>query len=246
MALLGFTMGNHASMSTKNMRNDVMTFLNKLFQEQNRKLVIIMDTSNETLVAVGSQRPAVFFVSDAMMDTRCIMDVSLDTFDAINLANPHSFPEWTWNDTKRVFKKTNPAIITDDMRTRAILATKKIEVFSRVVRKISKLRRKVETGFPFQNVIYEQKERQAQLLVDTDFSEQSIARAPYVVQYADISGIPVKQAATEILFQAKLSLEHLRNTERIRLVMLKRIKFARTIEEVNSVFGATQSGTESL
>lgn len=223
-----------------------MLFLNRFLQEQNRKFVIIMDTSNETLVAIGHQKPAVSFVSDAMMDTRCIMDVSFDSMDAINLSRPRSFPEWTWDVNKCIFKKTNPAIITDDMRERAVLATKKIEAVAHVMRKIGKLRRKVETGFPFQNVIYEQKERQAQLLVDTGFSGQSIARAPYVTQYADICGIPVRQAATEILFQAKLNLEHLKNTERIRLIMLKKIRSARTIEEVDGVFGASQSGMESL
>ena len=197
----------------------------------------VIDTSNYTLLAIGPYTPALLFVNEAMLDTEYVPNIALtDDVQLIKKSDPRAYPEWSWDRSRWGFKKTNPDILEEGMRERAVLAAKKMETVSRAMYHINNLRRKISTGLLFQEMIYAEKEKQAQALKDADFDERQTAVAPYVVQYADYSEISLQQAAEEILLQAKLDHEYLAKTEKIRLALFKKIRSAKTPEETEAVF----------
>ena len=169
---------------------EVMGFFARLFGKldnspESRRLVryhAVVDTSDDTLVAIGNHPIALLFLSESLMDTRYVSNIISDDVLLIKMAGPRAHPEWSWNNSKRAFKKTNPAIITEDMRERAVLAAKKVEAISRIMYWINGLRGKINTGLLFQEAIYAEKERQARSLKDANFDEHQAAEAPYVVQ----------------------------------------------------------------
>ncbi len=196
----------------------------------------VIDTSNNTLLAIGSYIPALFFLNEAMLDTEYVPGIVLtNDVHLIIKSGPRSCPEWSWDRSRWTFKKTNPCIIEEWMRERAVLAAKKVETISRAIYRINNLRRKVGTGLLFQEMIYAEKEKQAQSLKDANFDEQFKTAAPYVVQYADYSGVPLRQAAEEILLQARLDHELLAKTEKVRLEIFKKIRLANTAEELEQI-----------
>ncbi len=196
----------------------------------------VVDTSNYTLLAIGTYTPALLFLNESTMDTEYVPSATLaDDVLLVIKPGPRAYPELSWDSSKRTFKKTNPAIVTEDMRERAVFASRKAQAIAQVIRMINRFRSRISTGFLFQEVIYAEKERQARGLKDAGFAEKSGAEAPYVVQYADFCGIPLRQAAEEILLQAQLDHEHLAKTEKIRLALFKKIRLAKTKEELDEI-----------
>lgn len=193
----------------------------------------VVDTSDYTLVAIGPYPPALFFLNESVMDTEYVPGIIV-TDDVLRIikSGPRMYPEWSWDNSKRAFKRTNPAIVTENMRERAVLSAKKVEAISYTIYRINRLRAKLRTGFLFQGAIYAEKKRQARYLKDTNFDERGAATCPYVVQYADACRIPLRQAAEEILLQDQLDHEHLAKTEKIRLALSKKIRSAKTVGEI--------------
>ena len=96
----------------------------------------------------------------------------------------------------------------------------------------------MRTGLDFQETIYLAKQTQAQRLKDSGYDERLIVESPYVVQYADSIGIPLEQAVSEILLQAKLDHEFLAKTEQIRMQYFTEVKRAKTPQELESILTA--------
>jgi hypothetical protein len=189
---------------------------------------IVVDAGNNTLLAIGTHIPALVFLRDCFMDT--IYDIGIVSPEVLEIkeSDPRTHPEWSWDIRTRAFTRTNPAIITEAMRQRAVLAAKKAEIVTRASYLINRARDKVNTGLFFQETIYATKQKQAQLLKDAGFDQARAASAPYVVQWADETGMSLQDAAEDILFQAQLFHEHLEKTERVRLALFRKIKRAKT------------------
>jgi hypothetical protein len=196
---------------------------------------IVIDAGNNTLVAIGTHIPTIVFLRDSLMDT--IYDAGIVSPEILQIkeSGPRTYPEWSWDLRSRVFSKTNPVIVTEGMRERAVLAAKKGEIISRASYLINRARDKVNGGLFFQETIYATKQKQAQLLKDAGFDQTLAASAPYVVQHADESGMSLQEAAEDILFQAQLFHEHLEKTEKVRLALFRRIKRAKTPEELDEM-----------
>ena len=194
----------------------------------------VIDSSDNTLVAIGTYSPALFFLNESMMDTEYVPGIPSADVLSVKMSGLRAYPEWSWDRRGRTFKKTNPDIITDDMRDRAVLAAKKVEAVGRVIYWINRLRAKTNTGLLFQAAIYTEKERQALGLKEADFDERRAA-APYVVEYADATGISLREATEEILLQARLDHEQLAKTEKLRLALFRKIRAAKTPEEVGEI-----------
>ncbi len=196
----------------------------------------VIDTSDYTLVAIGLYVPALHFLNESMMDTEYVPGIlSSSQVQQIVASEPRTYPEWSWDSTALIFKSTNPAIITDSMRERSILAAKKVEAISRAMYWINSMRSKVYTGLFLQEAIYTEKERQARALKDANFDESRAGRIPYVTQYADDNAISSRQAAEEILLQAQLDHEYLARSEKIRLALFRRIRLAKTLQDIDDI-----------
>jgi hypothetical protein len=196
---------------------------------------VLIDAGNNTVVAIGTQIPAISFLRDSTMDTVCDVGIAAPEAPRIRESDPRTYPEWSWDLRNRVFTRTNPAIITDGMRDRALLAAKKAEMISRATYLINRARDKLNSGLLFQETIYATKQKQAQLLKDAGFDTACAASAPYVVQYADETGMSLQDAAEDILFQAQLFHEHLEKTESIRLALFRKIKRAKAPHELDQI-----------
>ncbi|MDB5238639.1 MAG: hypothetical protein JWM46_909 [Candidatus Kaiserbacteria bacterium] len=193
---------------------------------------LIIDVSNNSVVAIGSYLPAMLFVSESIMDTKCIMEIRVTSeLERIAKAVPRSYPEWSYGSNE--LKKTSAHLITEDMRDRCELATAKIAAMTTIMFRINRLRSQRFSGLSFQEQIYMNKESEAKRLKENGYEHPE--QALYVAQYAEVSGTSLEQAAEEILLQATLNREYLAKTERIRLEVYKSMKAAKTVEEVNKI-----------
>jgi hypothetical protein len=196
---------------------------------------IVVDAGNNTLVAVGTHIPTMVFLRASLLDTWYDVGITAPEILRIKESDPRTYPEWSWDIRTRTLTTTNPAVITEQMRERAVLAAKKGDMIFRATYLINRARDKVNTGLFFQETIYAAKERQARMLKDAGFDEGLSASTPYVVQYAEETGMSLQDAAEDILFQAQLFHEHLEKTEKVRLALFGKIKRARTVQEVDEV-----------
>lgn len=196
----------------------------------------IIEADNNTLVAIGTNYPALLFLNESAADTFFLADIApSDAIQTVQSQSPREYPEWTWDVNTRSFKPTTPDAITEDMRQNAVFAMQKMDAISRVIYKINRMRLKVNTGLMFQESIYAAKERQARALKDKNFDEELLTEVPYVSQYAEDNTLSLKQAAEEILLQAQLDRDHLMRTERLRMQAFKQIRHATSPEELKSI-----------
>jgi hypothetical protein len=195
----------------------------------------LIDSSNNTLIAVGNNRPAMVFLTDAFMDTEHLPRVErTKATEHLLSLRPETCPEWRWDESTRSFGPTNRLIITDDMRLRAVLAAQKLRDLSYATFWINCLRHRVFKGVVLQDVVYAAKDKQARLLKDANFDVRLVDQAPYVEQYAQACGIPLRQAAEEIILQADLYHDILLKSESLRHEIFDKIKRSKSLEELGA------------
>lgn len=149
--------------------------------------------------------------------------------------NPKEYPGWIWVKKKRQFISNRPDAITSEMIARSLLATAKGAAIIQIFRILNAVRDPVRTGLDFQDRVYLTKERQAILFKESGYDENLVLEVPYVFQYADIARITPKQAANEILFQAKLDSDLLLKTELLRLKYFRALRGASAPAEVSDI-----------
>lgn len=193
----------------------------------------VIDSGSGTLLAIGAFPATLVLLSESMLDTIYVPAMQIDDVQKLRTASPHSYPEWSWS-SGNAFKKTNPAIITEELRARAVFAAKKKDTLARAIYSVNRMRDKIDTGLTAQAMIYLQKAEQARALKDANYDITTV-HAPYVVQHAEDVGIPLAAAADDILFQAQLDNEHLEKTERVRIALFRKLKRATTAEELDSI-----------
>ena len=202
----------------------------------------VFDSGSGTLLATGTFPAALILLNESMLDTIYVSMITTDDIQKLRAAPPREYPEWSWH-SGNVFRKTNPAIITEEMRERAVFAMKKTEAFAHAIYIINRLRDKIDTGAFAQATIYAQKQEQARMLKAADYDTAAV-HAPYIVQYAEDTGITPAQAVDEILFQAQLDNEYLEKTERVRLALFRKLRNATTVKEMETVmFAYHKDGT---
>lgn len=195
----------------------------------------VIDTANDTLLALGTYPPTLVMLAESMLDTSYVSGIVSNDLRTISKLHPRRYPEWSFDVARRVLRATNPDNITDEMRARATFASEKLNAFARAIYTINRLRDRVDTGLTMQPLIYAQKEAQARMLQQSGFDERRASEAPYVVQYAETSNTTLEHAANEILFHAQLDRELLEKTERARLTLFKKIKFATSAKELKDI-----------
>ncbi|MEY4747752.1 MAG: hypothetical protein RLZZ416_801 [Candidatus Parcubacteria bacterium] len=215
------------------------SFLKNIFNtlSEDRKIYYgaVIDSSDATLICIGTNRAGLLFLNESLLDTRYLPRISsTDETLRIFSADPSSYPEWSWDHARKTFKKTNPAIISDTMRERAVLSEKKARAVDVIRFHVNLMRSKISTGLWFQETIYAEKVRQARSVLGGGDDMHQLASAPYVAQYAEHSGVPLRQAAEEIIFQNQLDHDFLSKTEKIRLAFYKSIRQARSSDEIET------------
>lgn len=196
---------------------------------------VLVDSSTDAVLTVNWHVAALQFVHEWTMDTAHIAAANLPNYlKQFPLARelPQNFPTWTWVEKTRSFERTHPDTATPELRSKAELSTAKTKTISFMIHRLNHGRNKVRTGLDFQELIYIAKEMQARLLKASGFDTKLIVESPYVVYYADALGIPLEQAAEEILLQAKLDHEYLAKTEKVRMEFFRKVRDAKDPKEL--------------
>lgn len=96
----------------------------------------------------------------------------------------------------------------------------------------------VMTGIWQQETVYINKRLQAIAFRDAGYPEDVAPNYPYVLQYADLTGSTLRQAADDIIFKAKLDEDFLAKTELLRLKYFRLVREAEKPEEVAEAYKA--------
>jgi hypothetical protein len=155
-------------------------------------------------------------------------------FPLIN-KNPRIYPEWTWDWETRLFSPTPKELLTAELRQRSALAVKKCRALWEISYELSVARYPVWSGLLMQETVYIAKKTQAQRYKDLGCPETDAVSYPYVLQYADFSGLTMRAAADEILFKARLDEDLLSKSEFLRLKYFNLVKDAMTTSEIDPI-----------
>jgi len=207
-----------------------------------KRYSILVDYETNAVLTVGVSTSALVFLKECMPDTYYSASVNLPNYKGLFFGGfflasvaPAEYPKWTWDRKKRVFRKTNPEVLTEALMARSRLASAKHKVISSIMNNISFARYPVATGIAFQETVYLEKKMQARAFRNSGYNEDMIMEYPYVVQYADFAGLSLRQAADDILLKAKFDDEILAKTELLRLKYFDKVRRAESVEELRKV-----------
>jgi hypothetical protein len=186
----------------------------------------LLDTSTFALLTLTQRIPIISFLAQTPIEGEHFYAVNypnyLKKFEIAD-ANYSSFPGWTWNLKERLFIPTPKHLLTDRLRKASLLAVKKSHVLFEIMRTLSWSRNPVLSGIPMQETVYITKKIQAQRYKDSNYPNEPFhfpyvaQNFPYVVQYSELSGLTMQQAADEILLKASFDDELLLKSEYFRL-----------------------------
>lgn len=198
----------------------------------------LIDTETSALLVMSSFSSSITFVHSCTPDTHQIFGVQYPNytiaFDLLT-ADGEEFPEWAWDRRTRLFGRTSAVALTEELRQKARLAqTKQLQVLE-VMRQLSLARRRISTGVEFQDRVYLAKKLQAESFKASGYDERGALAYPFVLQYAEFAGLPLKDAADEIIFKASLDDQHLANTELLRMRYLRMIGEAQSLADLRTI-----------
>lgn len=203
---------------------------------QTRYIYALIDTADDTLIALSTYSPALRFLNEVLLDTAVVQGVPMRTAGRIVHAGVRTYPEWSLDAVTRTFRRTRPGIVTEEKRQRAIFAEQKAAAAREAILIVNSQRNKLVSDLYFQDAIYAEKEREALEFKASGFDERVVPHAmPFLAQYAQSSNIPLKQAAEEILLRAQLDRDHLARTEQVRLALFAKIRSAASAAEMRNV-----------
>jgi hypothetical protein len=189
----------------------------------------LLDSHTSALLALSSHIPTIVFLNEATADTIHVPGVNhpnyVKSFPLIS-ASPDTYPQWTWDFKSRKFAPTVQEALIADLRARSQLAVGKRDLVNKIVRHINIVRQPVWTEIRVQETVYIAKKIEAQRFKDSGYLEESVTEYPFLLTYADYAGIPLRQAADDILFKAKLCDDLLAKTEVLRLKYFSAVKEA--------------------
>lgn len=197
-------------------------------------LSIVYDVSNGTVIAITNSVPSANIIIETMLDTGYFHGIISSEAHALLAQDPHTYPEYVWDPFKRVFKKTHPDLVTEELRERARFAKKKMDAISFAIAATNNIRQRLRTGVWYQERIYELKEEQARRFKNSGFDEKLLESIPYVRQEAEDRNVSLVEATEDIILHADLFNEFLLRSEQSRLSLFRAIKRAKTDAEVDS------------
>jgi len=198
----------------------------------------LLDASTSALIFLSQRIPVIVFLTKAMSEADHVYTVNypnyLQEFPIAKLP-PDAWPLWTWESDRRTFVPTQVDLITDRLRLFSQLAVKKATALVEVTRALTMARYPAWEGVPMQDVVYVAKRTQAQRFKDKGYPEGAELDFPYVLQYADFSGLTMKAAADEILLKATFADDLLLKSEFFRLKYFERIKMVTDLEAADRI-----------
>ena len=201
----------------------------------------MLDAGTNTVLTISPNISSLVFLQQCTMDSVRVNSVDNPNYRSsliheepffLARAAPQEYPRWAWDRATRTFFSNKDSEPTPERVVRSKLATAKCVAVQEMMHILSRARQSIRTGVEFQDRVYTAKKFQAQRFKDAGYAETAALDAPFLLQYADVAGIPLKQAADEILFQAKLDDDILLKTECLRLKYFRALRKATDPEEI--------------
>lgn len=190
---------------------------------------ILVDSATRALLAASDSVAGIAFLNKALPDTYHVSHADRPNYTESGFVKslvPAEFPRWSWRRRDRTFQETRPHLVTEALIARSALAIAKLRAFLMVTQHLNTARNRLVTGLQFQESVYLVKFIEATRFRAASYAEDRILEFPYVLQYAEFAGIPLRQAADDIILKAEFDQHFLLNTEGLRLKYLKLIREA--------------------
>lgn len=188
-----------------------------------------MDSQTSILLMLSINPSILVLLNEWEGTTRYILGVQYPNYvqsPVLDSMKPEEYTHWTWDSRTRQFIPTRSDIHNESVESRSRLLVAKHDLLYNLIFNLNIARYPVRTGIDFQETVYLTKKMQAQRFKDNGYDESAILEYPYVLQYADHTGIPLRQAAEDILLKASLDDQLLAKTELLRLKYFNLVKGA--------------------
>jgi len=199
----------------------------------------LIDANTSALLTLSTNIPIISFLA-ACSEAEHIPLVNYPKYQThfpIAAANPDTYPQWTWNNYERTFLPTPKEVLDERLRHASLLAVKKGRVLNEIALSIQTIRQPVYCGLICQEQIYAAKKIEALRFKDHYVKGDYIDPIdyPYVMQFAELSGLPLQAAAEEILLKARLADDILLKSEYFRLKYFDQLKAADDVALVDPI-----------
>jgi len=185
----------------------------------------LIDASTNALLVLTNRIDVVAFLVKSEPETVHVIWANhpnyLGSF-GLAKADPKTYPQWRWDEGKRLFERTEKGLIDQRLVDAAALATAKGHALIEIFRTLSGARFPLVNGVVGQDRVYVAKKMEAQQYREGDDELEF----PYLLQYSEISGLPMRAVADEILLKARFDDDLLLKTESFRLRYLAALKQA--------------------
>jgi hypothetical protein len=204
----------------------------------------LLDSSTNALLALTDVAPAIVFVHESVPDTWYVAGVNHPNYLRARLwRNPfpiaslpaECLPEWTWRADSRTFVKTPERALTENLRSRATLASAQASAIQRIMQNLNVARSTTDSGVVFQELVYHEKAIEARAFKEAGYDESRLMEFPFLRQYSEIAKVSARQAADDILLKAKLDKDILLKTEAMRLTYFARVRSAKKPDEIGAI-----------
>jgi hypothetical protein len=196
----------------------------------------LIDDTSAAVLCLTEQPSIAVTLAKSALNARVAYAVNWPNYGInFSLEDMRPWHLWAWDWEKRRFDRTPGAAVTPELKRRADLAAAKCEALREITYELSIARYPVWRGVLMQEYVYAKKRDQALAFFNAGYPEEQAMFYPYVLQYADLVGMPLREAADEILFKANLDDEYLAKTELLRLKYFRLIRAATTPEEITPI-----------
>ncbi len=189
----------------------------------------LIDAPTSTLLTLSKNPVTTAFLARAIPDSEEVPNICVPNYPKGVPIKPEEYPERVWDRWMRLFSGGNKP--DERVRNSITLTAKKTEVYAQLVQTIGFLRAQTVNAVPLQEIVYVIKRLEAERFIKECKPAQECdpLEYPYVMQYADLSGLTPHQAANEILLKAQLCGDMLNKSEYFRL------KYMALLRDTNSV-----------
>lgn len=197
----------------------------------------ILDSNTNGLLVVGKNLQCMNFLKEYTFDTTLVYLPSRNRKDLLflnSLVDAEMCYLLRWDFGSKTFLKNKN--VTASLQKKSSLASIKYKTLEKILLNIVALRNRVKKTLPYQETIYLLKRIQAERFKDRGYPENEMMEYSYVLQYADLEKISLKESADRILFKSNIDSELLAKTELLRLTYFNKLRVAESLEEVENAY----------
>lgn len=201
-----------------------------------RSVGALLDAGTSTLLTVTGRQSILLALNELVPGTvyvRSIHYARKAATRAIVRGEASAYPLWRWAQESGTFVRGHGEP-SDELKTRAALAHATRDALGILSDRVNGLRLHPASALSEQGIVYLDKRNQALAFKAAGYDAAGLTGYPYVEQYAAAAGRTPRQAADEIIFQARLRDDVLQKSEAVRLKFMEKLRAARTAADLTN------------